>query len=161
MRVAAWRYRPRHFPTKATCPNGTWQPYARSLCDFPRSWGLPPRAVPPFRAMAAADRFLPRSSGLVGFNSPRSDVHHQLSGLRDFPSAFARRRHHLFRLSKLSKFPQAKTMKRNPALERASVRIVSLAMPKSSCAMVPKRTATVAAVVNDKMWMIMRPMQAQ
>jgi hypothetical protein len=52
-------------------------------------------------------------------------------------------------------------MNRNPAQESASERIVALAIPKSSCAMVPKRTATVAAVINDKMGIITRPMPAQ
>jgi hypothetical protein len=52
-------------------------------------------------------------------------------------------------------------MKRNPALESASERIVALAIPKSSCAMVPNRTATAAAVINDKMGIITRPIRAQ
>ncbi len=51
-------------------------------------------------------------------------------------------------------------MKRNPALESASVRIVALAIPKSSCALVPNRTAKATAAVNDKMGMIIRPKQA-
>jgi hypothetical protein len=53
-------------------------------------------------------------------------------------------------------------MNRDPALESASARIVSLAIPKLSCAMVPNRTATVAAEINnEKMEVIARPMQAQ
>jgi hypothetical protein len=49
-------------------------------------------------------------------------------------------------------------MNRNPALESASARIVSLAIPKLSCAMVPNRSATVDAEINnDKMEVITRP----
>jgi hypothetical protein len=45
--------------------------------------------------------------------------------------------------------PTAKTMNRNPALESASARIVSLPIPKLSSARVPNRTATVAAEINN------------
>jgi hypothetical protein len=64
---------------------------------------------------------------------------------------------HLFRLSKL---PPAKTTKMKPALARAAVRIVSAAIPKSSCATIPNRTAAAIAAANDKMGMTTRPMQS-
>jgi hypothetical protein len=68
------------------------------------------------------------------FNLPGSDIYGQLGGLGEVPRA----------------------------LESASARIVLLAIPKLSCAMVPNRTATVAAEIsNDEMVVITRPMQAR
>jgi hypothetical protein len=65
------------------------------------------------------------------------------------------RRNYLFRLNK---FPKAKTMKRNPALESASVRIVSLAIPNPSWATAADMAAIGTAITNHKMGMTTRPM---
>jgi hypothetical protein len=59
-----------------------------------------------------------------------------------------------------SKYPRAKIARMKPALESASLRIVPLAIPNPSWAMVANMAATAAAIINDKMGMTTRPMQA-
>jgi hypothetical protein len=113
---------------------------------------------------SAPPRSLSAPSGFIRPVVPTAEMMHL--PLRQSPQevrrALAGHRHYLFRLSNLRTSPTAKTMNRNPALESASARIVSLAIPKLSCAMVPNRTATVAAESNnDKMEVITRPIRAQ
>ena len=57
--------------------------------------------------------------------------------------------------------PKARAAKTQPALRSASVRIVSVAIPKESCAMIPDRIAMAAATTTDRMGMTTRPMRAQ